>query len=489
MPFLLLTLARAHASAYYYLDSFAEGMGRAGANVAGADDLSAQYYNPAALIRLDRPQVMVNVWTVGQSVTFDRADEPGLDGQSGTADDYVYEPVHNAASWIVEPTIQVGAPLGGIAPFLRNTSFALGMYLPTSPNMAYAEDGAQRYSLVSSKVTELYIGPSLAQRVTPWLTVGAGFQYTTLGVNQELSALSLIEGSNTDALNDTTTANDITIALSTLDPVQFSWNAGLLLQPTPWLDVGVSVQPAISYRPTGTLTTTFDPDHLFAGQLVDDDGACTGDGEDCSFTDDDVTLLIRVPWIVRGGVQVHPSDRSRIELAGTWTDWSSLDELRVTDVDLQLTHDPDSALLGEDISVTDDITLKTGYVDSWSLRLGGDAQVSEVVLLRGGVSYESSAIPTSAQGEAVVDGPKVGLSAGGRVRVGDHLALDLSLSDQLLFAREITTSDVHAVVVETQVTPPYTTTVEDGKVVGNGTLRSNVFYAGVGATVYFGRGG
>jgi hypothetical protein len=51
---LLVAPTVAHAGGYYTLDSGIRAIGRGMAFTAGADDLSAQYYNPAALTRIDR---------------------------------------------------------------------------------------------------------------------------------------------------------------------------------------------------------------------------------------------------------------------------------------------------------------------------------------------------------------------------------------------------------------------------------------------------
>src|SRR4051812_15284281 len=110
---LLLAAAPAFASAYYFLDSGTRAIGRGGAFVAGADDLSAQYYNPAALSNISRPMLNINGWAVSQYVSFDRADEDGLDP---------FHAVENESPPIYEPSFGFAAPLGGISPILKNTT-------------------------------------------------------------------------------------------------------------------------------------------------------------------------------------------------------------------------------------------------------------------------------------------------------------------------------------------------------------------------------
>ena len=58
---LLLLASTAQAGGYYFSDIGVRAYSRGGAFVAGADDLTALYYNPAALTRLRRGTVTLNV--------------------------------------------------------------------------------------------------------------------------------------------------------------------------------------------------------------------------------------------------------------------------------------------------------------------------------------------------------------------------------------------------------------------------------------------
>ena len=52
LTLLFATLSTGHASGYFYPDAGVSALGRGGANVAGSNDLSALWYNPAALRRI-----------------------------------------------------------------------------------------------------------------------------------------------------------------------------------------------------------------------------------------------------------------------------------------------------------------------------------------------------------------------------------------------------------------------------------------------------
>lgn len=458
----------AHGAGFYFLDSGVRAQGRAGAFVAGADDQSAQYYNPAALARVQRATASLDGWVITQSVYFDRADEPGWNS---------FESVENAAPPQPEPAGGVVLPLGPLHPALAGTTLALGLYLPTSPLLSYPADGPQRYALVDSTVLQGYAGPSVAQRLAPWLSVGAGLQYTFLAVDQSLATVlctETLEDCGTDDPRD-----DVALRLSTLDASQLSWNAGVLLEPTPWLAVGASVQPQVDFETTGSMAIAFSEDNT----LVRPELTAS------SFEDDDVTVAVSLPWTVRGGVQVAPSPRARVELAGTWTQWSAMSELRVTGIDLSLTTREDGVLKGEPISVTDDVAFATGFVDAWSVRLGGEVDVVAPLTVRAGLAYESSAAPDTMVSVFMVDGPKVALAAGATARLGKRVSLNASFMDQYIFPRVIDDSAFAQQAIFVDFGNQFQTTVTRGKVVGNGELSSNVVVAGLGVSVDIGRGG
>lgn len=477
---LVLLATQAFASSYYFLDSGTRAIGRGGAFVAGADDLSAQYYNPAALANIDRPMFNLNGWRVNQYVRFDRADEAGLtdtdDNDIGT-----FAAVENEASPMLEPSGGFASNLGGLHPALKNTTLAVGLYVPTSPYMAYPATGAQRYGLISSLVWQVYAGPSVAQRITPWLTIGAGLQYTFLRVEQGLAASICTQlEDNKEECSETGNddpANDITLDLKTWDKRKMSWNAGVLVQPTGWLDIGASVQPPIHYAAPGTLSATFSEDWSFANQL-----------SGTTFTDNDVTLLVNVPLIVRFGAQVKPIDKLKVEAAGTWTQWSKVTELRITDLDMEVTPAEDATFFEGTTTVTDDVVFATGYQDSWSARLGGDYAITPWAKASAGVHWESSAVPSATQGVSVVDGNKFGFGLGGQFIVKKRVGLDVSFARQYIQKRTITDSAFRQQTLWVNPLDTSESEVMSGKVVGNGDFESKLTFLAVGATLFFGAG-
>ncbi len=479
---LLALSPAARAAGFYFTDTGTRGMARAGAFVAGADDLSAQYYNPAALTQLDGPQVYINHTVFHQSVRFTRVDldETGAVTQT-------WPEVHNQAAPMQIPAFGVGHDFG-----LPNTYFAFGMWTPMAPSMSFPHDGSTSYTLKDSLTWQIWGGPSVAQRIG-WLSVGLGVHWTLVRAEQSLN-LMICQDENwfdgeigncpADANPD---ENDLMAEMSMLDPARLTGNLGLLAAPTDWLKVGFSVLPPLKVKGKGKLAVEFVEDHWLL----------EGDGEGNanllatqSTTDEDITVLLTMPWILRGGVAVRPVPKLELEGAVVWQRWSSSKEIRVTDVNIVL-ESSGSPILPDDQVIEDDVVLPQGYRDAWSFRLGGQSELSELLTLRAGAYYETSAIPTSSLSVALVDAPKWGLSTGLSVNVKDRLSIDAGFIQTFLQTQEIRDSNVRRVEVPVDATAvafqDEELVIKEGQAVGNGTMASSVTTGSLGLVYRFGK--
>ncbi|NOY24249.1 MAG: hypothetical protein GXP62_00085 [Oligoflexia bacterium] len=238
----------AHAAGYYFTDSGTRGMARAGAFIAGADDLSAQYYNPAALMHLDRPQVYVNYTMFHQGVSFTREDLDAAGNVSTT-----WPEVRNTAGPMQIPAIGVGHNFG-----MKNTYFAFGIWTPMAPSNSFPQLGGNHYTVKDSLTWQIWGGPSVAHRFG-WLSVGLGVHWTLVRAEESLDLMvcqdeSPFDGTIGSCPDDATAAeNDLHAQLKVWDPARITGNLGLLAEPLPWLSIGASVLPPLKVKGKGSL--------------------------------------------------------------------------------------------------------------------------------------------------------------------------------------------------------------------------------------------
>lgn len=454
-----LLTPQAQAAGYYTSDVGVRAFSRGGAYVAGANDLLALWYNPAALTRLNDGVLTINAAGVGQSVTFDRADVQGNDlGQ--------FAPVENGAPAYVIPHFGAASGFG-----LENTTFAIGFYPPYAPDFAYPEDGAQRYTLVDTLVIQTFSGLSVAHRFADWVSVGTGLSWNLLIVEQEL-AVNMV--GNTEAEDPNFLEDpqfDVQFAMEGRDPWALGWNVGVLVEPPSqrWA-VGAAVQAPIRFTATGTLQADF-RGHTWSGSIIKDE----------TTSDDEVDFDVNMPLIVKAGALVRPVDGWEIELASVYEGWSSIDEIVLTKVDLNVETATGPA------AITDNIVLPAGYQDTWSIRLGTEWDALDKLTLRAGGLWESAAIPVETQGVGLVDGDKWGVGGGLTYRPHRRWALDAGAFSSFIPQRDITTSTLRSIVVAVNPIAPEDTAIVEGSNIGNGRLSSSSLILGGGVNWYFGK--
>ncbi len=464
---MILALVHAAAAAAYTLvDSGVRAQGRAGAFVAGADDVSAQWYNPAALDNVPGGQVKLDLWAASQSAAFDREDILGTEpfGRAVTSADPVLEPAGG-----------VVFRLGGLHPALAHTTVAIGLSVPTGSDYAWPAEGAQRYALVSAQVRQLYAGPSVSQQITPWLVIGGSLQYTTLSVKESLVG-TLCNVDEPESCGSDNPSDDVGLAITAADLARVTGNFGVLVRPATWLTIGASAQPGVHFEAAGSVTSTISEDNQTVRPVL----------TQASFTDKDATVVVDLPWTVRAGAEAKIGERVELELDGTWTGWSETRSLRVTDLDLALETLPDGPLLGKDILVTDDVELATGFQDSWSVRLGGEVAATPWLDVRAGVYGETGATPDAMANASVVDADKLGGSLGLTVHAGKHLVIDASGLYTGFADRTVTTSSYAQTALDVDYQDDYRTTAGAGRTIGNGTYLSSAWVAGLGLGWQFG---
>ncbi|MBW2257146.1 MAG: outer membrane protein transport protein [Deltaproteobacteria bacterium] len=431
---LLVSSTPAFAGGYSFPDSGIVAYGRGGAFVASADNQYAQYYNPAGLVRMERPTLNVGLSAVQQNVTFTRLDEEGR----------FLDPAVNLAKPFLIPQ------LGFATPLTEDFGFAFGFYSPFAPDYLYAEDGAQRYTIIDSVIWNFSIGPSLAWQPVPEFSVGFGLQWQVLRVEERLKVTT----SGRDDPN-----GDVAVDARTLDVFTPGFNVGVLIEPVEALSIGISLQPATKFKARGNGELDFSESALapFLDQTV--------------YTDDDIALNIALPLVLRGGVAVRPVPTLEVEVAGYWEQWSVMSDITVEEIDVTVT----GPIIGEQ-PVDETLELPAGFRDVFSIRLGGEYQVTDIFAVRAGGFYETSSLETNKVSVALFDTPKIQLGTGTSLLLFDHLGLDVSFAYLLFQSREVRNSEV------TQIN------VLEGEesVVGNGDYTSNGWMVGAGLTWAFG---
>ena len=462
---LLSMVAPTEAAGFFFTGVGPQAMGRGGAFVAGADDLTSMYHNPAGLIHIDGLEVNVALASVGQNVMFDRADETLLDETGAVIGELAFDPVENIAAPLVIPSFGVAKSYDE-GP-LSDTVFAFGFFTPYGPSNEFESDGAQRYTLADSLLIQASMGPAFASRVHEWVTIGGGVYWSVQHLSESLS----INVYSPFELSESATDNpnyDVSYAISATDSFELSWNAGVLIEPPNALwSLGLFYQPSVEYDAVGSIDADFGGHEFYAGdpQLIVEQYA----------TDEDVTVGVTLPAIARAGLAVRPIPALELEATVVWEGWSVVESIVVEGLDLIV-----ETTLG-DVPISGDVALPAGYQDTLSYRFGGDYEVNDLFTVRGGYFTEQSAVPTQTLGVNVTDADKYGYGLGFSLRTG-ALTVDVGYGKTQFDSVDVDDSSVEAI----EVHGISGVVSETGKIVGNGRYESSVDLASIGFTWSFG---
>lgn len=419
-----LAIARdALAAGLYFSDRGVRPMGRGGAFVAGADDLGSIWYNPAGLADAGTSFLADFSW-LRFSDDYTRRLKL-LDADNTVR--YVDSPtVHGSSPIIPFPTIAGSYAFGDKKQF----TFAAGVYAPyvalaSYPATVNGLPSPARYALGSFDGSLLIIpGIWLAWKPIPSLRVGAGVQALT-GIFQSTVVFS---ASPQDRL------------LGAPEQPEFDASSQLRVGPifAPSANAGVIYEPErhIRFGASGQLPTIVSAPAKVSVRLPSDVAF-----DSAHVVGNDAHVRFELPAIFRLGVEVRPIDHLRIELAYVrelWTTQHSIDETSKNISINGVTGLPPSVALPP-------ISYPRNFDNSDSVRLGAEYTVSiagYAVDLRGGVAYETSAIPPAYLSLQTVDLDKLTTSIGGGLHIGKHWRFDAVYAH--IFAKSVTVTPEEA---------------------------------------------
>jgi long-chain fatty acid transport protein len=417
--------------------------GRAGAFIAGADDVSALWINPAGLAALTGPAALVDATFVSQPVQYDRFDSGGN----------AQPTVRNDAPGLPVPSLGVAAKLG------PRIVIAGGVWAPYAALGKYTEDGAARYASVDQSTSLIVTaGVGIAVQLGEHVRLGATLQNHLASLSTTIM-LSGCPGQTVCAPEDPEFDS-----LNRIDQDTYfspSGSVGAQVDLGGKATVGAAVQFPVAIRGQGTLQTRLPSSGFFDGASVEGDRA---------------DLSLDLPMAVRLGIEVRPG-RWRIEAATTIERWSAQEQITIEPVGVRIVGAP-----GVGTYEFGTIVIPRNFRDTVAAQLGVEGQPSagKPLTVRAGYLFETGAPPDQTLSVLTVDGAKHLVTVGGGYRAGGW-TVDAMLGYGVMPSR--TVSDEEAGVP--QVNP-----IRDGAAplpvyINAGNYRASWLLAGLGASRAF----
>lgn len=385
----------ASAGGFYLVDRGVRPLGRGGAFVAGADDGHAVWYNPAGLTEAGNG-LLLDASLVLFSNTYTRSARP-----DASMPPVAFRPVEGSGAPLPIPTLVFTHDFG-----LRNFRFAAGAYAPYAALPTYddSRDAPQRYSLVTLDGSLLAVaGVWAAWKPHPVVSVGAGFQLLAGSFVSQLS-FSACPATVTCAPEDPDWDSRAQLAVGPI--ISPTGSFGVRLNPHRVVSIGASFNLPIAVDSDATLKVRLPSASFYEGARVE------GESARVSFT---------LAPIARVGVEVRPTETTRVEVAAVWEGWSVHDSIALHPNGIRITN-----VRGVGTYEVGDVALVRRFEDVWSVRLGAEHGLTFGewgLTLRGGFSYETSATPAEYTSVLTFDAAKSTLSLGASLTRG-RLRLD-----------------------------------------------------------------
>jgi long-chain fatty acid transport protein len=440
-----------HASGFYLFDRGARALGRGGAFVAGVDDPSALWYNPAGLIG-SKNQLVADAVLPILIADFQRLNPDGTYAPKVQAKPTPIPIPSLAMSHMIGNKLAWG--LGIIAPqvLLMNWQQSVGANHDPSPT---------RYSLLELKGTALAnVTFGLAYQMTDWLSIGADVMLQA-GYFRAKTALSACDG----------------VICSFPEQKDFDAYATVKAFPTygvtgvvgaiadfQILRFGMSVMLPYTLRGSGHLDVKMPKNPVFEDSTLDGDRA---------------KLYVKFPTVVRVGSELRLVKWLAMEGAVVWEQWS-----RQKSIDIKAPHSTLTNVVGIGDYDIGNIKLERNMRNTWSLRGGFEATCARSVCrkvdfqLRGGLAYETGAFTSKTISPITIDTNKVILSGGLTFGLTKWLRFDTVAG--MIFMQNLNVTD-NQIRQPQAIRPPNNTFVS---VIGNGKYDQNAFFLGGGFRAY-----
>jgi long-chain fatty acid transport protein len=371
----LVPLAAGDASAggFGLRDQSAVGEGDAFAGAAAGGALSSMFWNPATMTQIQGGGVEGVATAILPHVDQNPAAGSALLGFGGAKD--TGEPALLPAGYLskqISQSVWLGLALN--SPFGLTTNFA--------------DPWAGRNYSLSTGINTYNAAPSVAWRVTDWLSVGVGAQIQFGRADLNLG-LGPFPGLPVNQLGQAHLAGS---------GWGFGATAGITVTPGPNTTIGVGWRSAVNQKIDGELDVGLPaPFSALPGS-----------------TAGPANTTVALPDVVSVGLRHRFDDRWTVMATAEWSNWSRIGTSLVN-----------SGAGGPAAILGNPVTLPFQFRDGWFYSIGAEYVLNPKYTFRGGVGYEISPVTDQVRIPILPDTNRIWLSAGFTYKMLPNLALDV----------------------------------------------------------------
>lgn len=356
--------AGAQPAGFALTEQNASGLGNAYAGqAAAAENASTIYYNPAGMTRLPGAQISGSINAIRPSVTFTDSGASRSPLGLGTPAPAGGGNGGDAGGWNYVPDAYFSYQLGS------SVWAGVGLSVPFGLKTQYDANFIGRFQSQKTELKTYDINPSIAWKVNDTFSVGAGasYQHANLKLDRSFSKV-LSEAAETVDLSDS----------------QWGWNVGVMINPLPDTQIGLSYRSGMGYQLSGTV------------QIAGTAGFPTG-----------ATANIRMPSMTSIALSQKLSDQWQLLADATYTHWSSIQAV---------------PLVLASGAVAD--TLNLQFRDGWRVGIGTNYKWTPDFTLKLGVAYDQTPVTDPFRTTSVPDNDRTWLAIGGKWAATKQFTVD-----------------------------------------------------------------
>jgi long-chain fatty acid transport protein len=409
---LMLGAGQALATGFQLNENSASGLGNAFAGGAAfTDDVTAMWWNPAALSALPRAQGAAALHIITPSIKFSNsASQPAfnqpLGGDGGDAGGYNFV-----------PNLYVSVPIN------PQWAFGLGVNAPFGLTTEYDDGWLGRYQGLKSEIKTININPALSWKVTPQLAIGAGANYQQIDATltnsfnysaamaaaaQDGAARGLIPAALVAPIIAATAGLDSNVSVNG-DDYAWGWNIGFAWDVSPQFRVGASYRSEIKYDVGGNFdfsNPTPAPPPGTPAPVVGAIAVLSNLLNTTRLYSRGVSSDITLPQMANISMRWQVDPRWEILADAQWTGWSSIPELKFVPND------------GSALPV-----IPLNWDDSWKLAAGASYRYNDQWKARFGVAFDQTPV-TNDPTVRLPDSDRWWLAVGGEWKASPNWKFD-----------------------------------------------------------------
>ncbi|QER41860.1 hypothetical protein F1847_03520 [Thermodesulfobacterium sp. TA1] len=348
LTFFSLLVVNAYAAGIAIYEQGVSGLGNAYAGAAAsAEDGSTIFYNPAGLIKLNKPEASFGAHVIIPNANFKNTGSIGRNPITNSTYSLSGNNGGDAGVTAVVPNLYVSMPVD------ERLVVGLGVNSPFGLQTEYDKNWVGRYHAIKSKLITINFNPAVAYRVNSKLSLGLGlnFQWAEAEINNAINPITFAK------FGDFTTQDGF--AKLKGDDVSFSWNIGFLYELSENTRLGVSYRAKMTHQLKGKIEFENIPTNSTK-----------------IFKKDDVKARLNLPPMLSVS-GLHKINKNWTVLADvTWTGWSRFEELRIK----------------YDTLVIGDTVITTKWKDCFRYSLGISYQPNTKWIFRTGIAYDETPI-------------------------------------------------------------------------------------------------